>query len=127
MPRTEDPLLAAQPETAAALARARDAAWEATDPELLELCRRRVEALLTGADAGPGPDGLGEREQAFLAFCDQFVFSVASVSEQDVAALLEHAGHVEVYEFVAALYALEMSRRIELTAGIVLAAEEVSA
>lgn len=128
MSTTADPLRAAQPETAAALARMREVAWETTDAELLELCRLRVAALL-GADHAPErPDvELTERELAFRAFTEQFVFSVASVTDAQVDALLRHADAVEVYRFVAALYSLEMSLRVELAGRVVLGPEEVAA
>lgn len=128
MPATDDPRHAAQPEVAAALAHMQQAAWAATDPELLGRCHRRVAALLGGEqedddDAAATPPS--ERDAAFLAFTDQFVFSVASVGDRDVEALLAHAEPVDVYRFVAALYSLEMSMRIEIATRAVLAPEEV--
>jgi hypothetical protein len=104
---------AAQPETAAALEHMKSTAGRATDPALLELCRRRLAALLDGAE-DVDAEGLTEREQAFLAFTDQFVFSVASVSGADVDALLAFAEPVDVYQFTCALYTMEMSLRIEI-------------
>lgn len=127
MKSTETPRHAAQPETAAALDRMNDAAWEAADPELLELCRRRIAAMLDGAEDPVGPRGLTEREQAFLSFTEQFVFSVAGTTDADVDALLAHAGPVDVYRFVAALYTLEMTMRIDIAGRVVLPATEITA
>lgn len=126
MPRTETPRHAAQPETAAALDRMNDAAWEAADPELLELCRRRVAALLDGEEDPVGPRALSDREQAFMSFTEQFVLSVAGTTDADVDALLAHAGPVDVYRFVAALYTLEMTMRIDIAGRVALPAPEVT-
>jgi hypothetical protein len=126
MTSTETPRHAAQPETAAALDRMNEAAWEAADRELLELCHRRVASLLDGAEDPVGSRRLTEREQAFLAFTEQFVFSVAGTTDADVDALLAHAGPIDVYRFVAALYTLEMTMRIEIAARVALPAAEVT-
>lgn len=126
MPRTETPRHAAQPETEAALDRMNDAAWAATDPDLLDLCGRRVAALLDGGEDPVGSRALTEREQAFLAFTEQFVLSVAGTTDAEVDALLAHAGPVDVYRFVAALYTLEMTMRIDIAGRVVLPASEVT-
>lgn len=127
MPSTQTPRHAAQPETAAALDRMNDAAWKAADPELLELCRRRVAAMLDGAEDPVGSRALTDREQAFMSFTEQFVLSVAGTTDSDVEALLAHAGPVDVYRFVAALYTLEMTMRIDIAGrGALPAAEGTS-
>jgi hypothetical protein len=117
---------AAQHETATALEHVKTVAEDATDLVLLDLCRRRLDELL---DGGPPVDsaGLSTREIAFLAFTDQFVFSVASVGEQDVAALLVHAEPLDVYQYTCALYALELSLRIEIATRAVLPDQEATA
>ncbi|CAB4881566.1 unannotated protein [freshwater metagenome] len=127
MQTAQDRRRAVQPETADTLAQMNEVAWEATDPQLLELCRRRLATLLDGAPDDIDLDALSARDRAFIAFTDQFVFSVASVTEGEVEALLAHADHLEVYRFVAALYTLEMTLRIEIAGRVVLAPEEVSA
>lgn len=114
----------AQPETAAALDHLKAVAWASADPVLLERCARQVASLLGDGNPEELDDGLGGREGASLAFTEQFVFSVASVSDDDVEALLAHAEPLEVYRFVCALYALEMSHRIETVGRVVLGAEE---
>jgi hypothetical protein len=127
MTTRDDPLYAVQPETAAALNHMQAVAREATDPTLFELCRQRVFELLDDGDPIPAESLLTGAERAFVAFTDQFVFSVASVSDADVDALLEHARPLDVYQFVAALYSVEMSLRIEIASRAVLGREEVSA
>jgi alkylhydroperoxidase family enzyme len=127
MTSRDNPLHAAQPEVASALNRMQAVAREATDPALLELCRQRVSELLDDGDPIPPSRLLTPAERAFLAFTDQFVFSVASVSDDDVAKLLEHAEPVDVYRFVAALYSVEMSLRIDIVGRSVLGQQEVLA
>ncbi len=126
MTRTETPRHAAQPETAAALDRMNEAAWEAVDPELLELCRRRVAAMLDGEKDPVGSRVLSDREQAYVSFTEQFVISVAGTTDADVDALLAHAEPVDVYRFVAALYTLEMTMRIDIAGRVALPAAEVT-
>ena len=127
MTSRENPLHTAQPEVAEALNRMQEVAREATEPALLELCRQRVSELLDDGDPIPPTRLLTPAERAFLAFTDPFVFSVASVSDADVDALLHHADAVDVYRFVAALYSVEMSLRIEIASRAVLGREEVAA
>jgi len=129
MPAQSDPRFDAQPETAAALAQMKEVAWTATDPELLELCRVRMALMLASGEdlKEPAPETLSDRELAFLAFTEQFVLSVASVSDSEVNALLAYAEPVDVYSFVAALYSLEMTLRIEMASRVLLAPEEAAA
>jgi len=138
-PATFERLSELNPEAAGELARVGDAAWEATDPVLLELCRRRLKAMLgdaTGAERdAERAVGLGldrcklealdrwERsdlftpaERAHLAFTEQFVTSVSAVSDRHVDDLLDHADEQQVYDFAAALYVVELTQRLELVA-----------
>ena len=62
-------------------------------------------------------------ERAHLAFTEQFVTSVRDVSADDVDALLEHASPAEVHSFVAALYVVELTQRVDMVARVVLAGE----
>jgi alkylhydroperoxidase family enzyme len=144
LPATFERLSKLMPEAAAELASVDAAAWEAVDPALLELCMRRLVAML--GDAAPGePDaerarGLGLDEQklaalerwetselftpaerAHLAFTDQFVVSVAAVSDDHVEDLLRHADARQVYGFASALYVIEMTERLGLVTGAILA------
>ncbi len=126
------------PEAAAELAQLNETAWEATDPALLELCRRRVQAMLGGGARGDDAQraraaGLGEaklaaldgwrdselftaRERAHLDFTEQFVTSVGSVSGEQVEQLLRHGDERAVYSFTAALYVVELTERVTLAA-----------
>ena len=108
-----------QPDAGAELERVNAVARATADPELLELCRRRAESMLVG---GPWDDSVPRtaREQAFLAFTEQFVTAVSSVSDADVDALLDHASPEEVYAFIGSLYVVEMTCRVDLVAAEVL-------
>ena len=132
---TQGPLPALQPDAVAALAAARHEAWTATDRGVLGLCDLRVAALLgddtpspyaaprdkaLALDDWPSSPLFTAAERAHLAFTEQFVTSVASVSDADVDALLAHASQREVFEFISALYVLEMSRRVAMTSRAVL-------
>jgi alkylhydroperoxidase family enzyme len=109
-----------QPESTAQLRRAREAARaEVADPELLELCMGRIDAMLSGT-AWSEPEDLSERERAYLDFAEQFSLSVGDVTEAQVEGLLAHDSDEDVCRFVGALYPLEMSRRVELVAAEVL-------
>jgi len=109
-----------QPDAAAQLRRAREAARaEVADPELLELCLGRMDAMLSRA-AWAEPEGLTARERAYLDFSEQFSLAVADVSAGQVEALLAHDSEEDVCRFVGALYPLEMSRRVELVAAEVI-------
>jgi len=138
-PTTFDRLSELNPATAAELARVNDAAWEGTDPVLLELCARRIGAMLgdePSADrdnARAGGLALDERklaalecwetsdlftprERAHLAFTEQFVTSVAGMTDEHVQALLEHGDARAVYDFASALYVVELTQRLDLVA-----------
>lgn len=94
-------------------------ALEAVDPTLLKLCTELIDALLQ--DRSPTlPQTLSPRDQAFLAFTEQFVTAVSAVSDKQVAELLRFATEDEVYSFVNALYVTDMTRRLDLVAGRVL-------
>ena len=57
---------------------------------------------------------------AFIAFTEQFATSVSTLTDAQVARLLESASEDEVYGFVNALYVLDMSRRLDLVVGRIL-------
>jgi alkylhydroperoxidase family enzyme len=103
------------PEGVAELDNATEVAWRAVDPDLLELCRRRVAEMIGAAPAAATSDELlTTRERAHLEFTEQFVISVSTVGPEQVDALLEHASAQEVYDFSCALYLIEMSMRAAL-------------
>ncbi|ARN75821.1 hypothetical protein [Oceanicoccus sagamiensis] len=63
---------------------------------------------------------MSAKEQAFIAFTEQFIVSVGTMTDEQVQRLLAFASADEVYAFVNALYVTDMSRRLELVAGRVL-------
>jgi hypothetical protein len=127
------------PEGAGELARLDAAAWEVADAALLTLCSLRIAQLLRNEPAvragWPAVDArkaesLGAwdssslftpAERAHLAFTEQFVTSVGDVTSEQVDALLEHGSAEDVHSFVAALYVVELTQRVDMVARAVLA------
>lgn len=113
---------------------AHDAAWEATDPRLLELCRVRIASLLgctaeasartPQADvdpsvldaiaAWPTDPRFDARDRACLAFAEHFVVDVASLSDDTAADVREHLGDQGLQDFVSALLVVEQRIRLRL-------------
>jgi alkylhydroperoxidase family enzyme len=111
-----------------------DAAWRATSPRLLELCRVRIAVLLgCGAEADartpdsgvpdevllairswPSDPRFDERDRACLAFAEHFVIDVASIDDGTVAAVSEHLGDEGLANFVNALLVVEQRIRLRL-------------
>ena len=128
-------VLAGRPDIVEHLAAAHDAAWDAVDRRLLELCRLRVAMLLgcaaelatrtpgAGVDqptveelsAWPTSPRFDERDRACLAFCEQFVLDVASMEDRladDVRRVLGADGLVDL---TSALLVIEQRQRMRLT------------
>ena len=93
---------------------------QVTDPDLLALCSSYIEAALRVEDWQPPARALTDKEQAFIAFTEQFAMSVSTMSGSQVDRLLEFATADEVYAFVHALYVTDMQLRLEIVAGEVL-------
>lgn len=132
-----DQVLAHLPEVRSRLADNNTAAWAATDPVLLELCRLRLAALLQCPDeqqertpaavaAGLSEDQVGAlsqwpssplfdaKQRACLAFAEQFVIDVASLDDVTANAVAEHLGHDGLANFVNALLVVEQRLRLRL-------------
>ncbi|MFM7536906.1 MAG: carboxymuconolactone decarboxylase family protein [Acidimicrobiales bacterium] len=122
---------------ASALADNHAAAWAAAEPRLLELARLRIAQLLGHPDelagrtvgaAGPVLDedavtalaswpssGLFDgRDRAVLAFVEQYVLDVATVTDEQVASLVEHLGAPGVSDFVHGVLVVEQRMRLTL-------------
>lgn len=130
-----DRIRTAIPEAATSLDELNERAWASVDPQLLELCRLRIAALLgdapglayrTPAAAGLDEakvaalsswwtsDGFTPAERARLAFTEQFVTSVSSMSDSDVAPLLVDDDGPGVYQFASAIYVIDMTTRFQM-------------
>lgn len=133
-----------QPDGAAELALVNKAAWESADPELLELCRCLIVAMLeensihrvddpvvpglgkdkiAALDDRATSDAFSPLERAALEFTEQFVISVSTISDEQVEALRSHLGDQKTYAFAAALYVIEMTERLRIILGVVLGDE----
>ena len=128
------------PEGASELERLNAAAWASADPAMLELCRLRVAQMLANRAALEGIDeaklaeldrwetstAFTDAERASLAFTEQFVISVSSITQAQVDALLAHSSPEDVRSFTAALYAVELSQRLDIVARATFAEGEVT-
>jgi alkylhydroperoxidase family enzyme len=122
--------LADHPELLAALDEVHDAAWSSVPADLLDLCRLRVAMLLghsatTDADdvdrallaelpRWPDSPRFSPTERAALAFTEQFVIDVASMSDDLVEAMETHLGAGGALEFTNALLVIEQRQRLAL-------------
>jgi alkylhydroperoxidase family enzyme len=107
---------------------AKTAAWGATDPELLELCRLRMAMLLdhrptmvatpvkrlSALSEWPGSDEFSAVERACLAFTEQYTIDVAAMTDDLVSAVRRHLGDEGLADFVNALLVVEQRMRLEL-------------
>ena len=113
------------PEPAAALAEVERVVGEAVDARTLELVRDRVTSLLglrpSALDDWRSDSELDERDRALLGFVEQFVFSVSSMGDPDVAALLDHVSPTQLHEISNAVWAVDLTTRLDRVAGAVLA------
>ena len=125
-------VLVDQRDVAQALDVAHRAAWAAVEPRLLELCRLRAAQLIgCGAEAGavtpgagvsletadqiaqwPTVDTFDERDRAVLAWCEQFVIDVASMTDDQVDAVRTWLGDDGVVNLTNALLVIEQRQRL---------------
>ena len=112
-------LMDLQPDSAAKLVRLNRVAREHVDRDLFALCTDRAFAMIEGAGTDR-PAEVSDRESAYLDFTEQFVTSVGTVSDGQVDALLAEDSPEDVYAFAGALYAAEMTRRVEIVSRAVL-------
>lgn len=122
------------PDVAAALDAVHREAWAAVDPRLLELCRIRAahligctsEAAVVTPGSGVGPDVAAQvaqwptsshfdaRDRALLAWCEQFVIDVASLSDELVADVCDHLGADGLVDFTNAFLVVEQRQRLRV-------------
>jgi AhpD family alkylhydroperoxidase len=125
------------PDVIAELTAAHDAAWNAVDPVLLELCRLRVAMLLgcatelavrtpaalaAGLDertvaelaSWPTSSRFDPRARACLAFTEQFVIDVASLDHDLTDAVTSHLGSAGLVDLAHALLVVEQRQRLAL-------------
>ena len=114
-----DRLMELQPDPAAKLVRLNQVAREQTDPKIFTLCTDRAFAMIEGQGTEPPADP-SARERAYLDFTEQFVTSVGTISDAQVDALLAEDSPEDVYAFAGAIYAAEMTRRVEIVSNAVL-------
>lgn len=134
LPPGEAPWVSLAPEAFATFERAAGLVWQATDPALAELSRRRIAMLLRDTQAGAnGPGGaraadaekaaalaswatsplFNETERACLAFTEQFVMDVGAMTPDLVHPVVAHFG-TGVGTYVQALFLLEVTERQRL-------------
>jgi alkylhydroperoxidase family enzyme len=136
-----DRFAASWPDAFRALSDVVAAAWDETDPVLLELCRLRMATLLgfpaeqarrtararaAGLEepklaelaAWPTSPRFDARERACLTLAEQFVIDANAVTDAHVADVTNHLGSEGCYAFVQALSVVETFQRACLTLGI---------
>lgn len=112
--------LAANPEVLEQLNLARDAAWATVDNRLLGLCEQRVREILGTADRNElgnwyNDPHLSDAERACIAFTEEYMIDVASLTDHAAAAVRAHLGDQATVDFVSALLVVEQRQRIALT------------
>lgn len=125
-------VLAELPDVAAALDAVHRAAWNAVDPRLLELCRIRAahligcpgEAMVVTPGSGVEPEVAAlvsqwptaavfdSRDRAVLAWCEQFVIDVASLTDELVTEVRDHLGADGLVNFTNAFLVVEQRQRL---------------
>ncbi len=124
-----DVVLREAPGVAQALSDAHDAAWAGTDRVTLELCRLRIAGLLGNVEesvseldpalvaaigAWPPSPRLTAGQHACLAFAEEFVIDVASLSDATASAVVVEIGDQGFVDFVNALLVIEQRQRMRL-------------
>jgi alkylhydroperoxidase family enzyme len=127
--RAFDTVLADRPDVLEHLSAAHQAALDAVEPRLLELCRRRIGSLLgSEAEEGSGLDDqtiaalpqwpsselFSETERVCLAFTEQFVIDVATLDDPTAFAVVEALGAQGFADFASALLVVEQRQRLQL-------------
>jgi alkylhydroperoxidase family enzyme len=127
-------VLAELPDVAAALDAVHRSAWEAVDSRLLDLCRIRAAHLIgcdseaTAVTPGSGVEPavaalvaqwptstvFDARDRAVLAWCEQFVIDVASLSDDVVADVRGHLGADGLVDFTNAFLVVEQRQRLRV-------------
>src|SRR4051794_34422112 len=111
LPASFERLRDLHPAGAAALERMLEEAWQATDPDVLARCRLEIR---TGLGSGLRPDPASD--DPYVALTEQFVRSVSGVTDDQIQALRRLGDDGSVYAFVAALYVVDMTERLDLLA-----------
>lgn len=110
------------------------ASWKVVDDELLGICRNRAAMLMrheptvaamSDADLAelrtwPTSDRFGPRERAAIAFTEQYLMDVATLTDAQVGELRTHLGDQGLADFVNALLVVEQRMTLELSLAAVL-------
>ena len=140
-------LRALKPAATSLLDAANNHSWIAIQPELLELIRLKIGALI-GNEAGLTRRSLVAREQGLtetkiaqlddycesadfsalekrcLAFAEMFVIDVGSLTEADVGTLRKYYSAEQCRAFAVALYITECTQRLEIVGQMLLGGSE---
>jgi hypothetical protein len=112
--------LGAHPDVLTQLNLARDAAWSVVNARLLGLCEQRIRELLGVAETNQlsnwfSDTSLSDVEKSCLAFTEEYMIDVASLSDETAARVREHLGDQAMADFVSGLLVVEQRQRIALT------------
>ncbi|MDT9591635.1 hypothetical protein RDV89_01055 [Nocardioides zeae] len=131
-----DALRRRAPEVVEAFEHVEGVAADSVEPATLAMVRDRVAALLdlpapapddaldgaraASIDSWHSSPAFDERDRAVLAFVEQFVFSVSSMGDAEVDALLVDRSPAQVHELANAVWAVDLGARVDHVAGVVL-------
>ena len=112
--------LAANPDVLEQLNLARDAAWSTVDNRILGLCEQRIREILGVAESVElanwySDTNLSPAEKSCLAFTEEYMIDVASLSDETAAKVRELLGDQAMVDFVSALLVVEQRQRIATT------------
>ena len=111
---TRSTLTQHHPEALAELDRLSDTLGSSSlDPALLDLCQSYFATSLGGGSWSADRE-LSELESDCIRVCEQFMVSVANMTDDQVTALSRHLSADDVYNLMYAIYLLEMSERLKL-------------
>lgn len=112
--------MAANPDVLEQLNLARDAAWSTVDNRILGLCEQRIREILGVAETSMlanwyADPALSAGEKACLAFTEEYMIDVASLSDETAAKVRELLGDQAMVDFVSALLVVEQRQRMATT------------
>ncbi len=117
---TRSSVLALMPGSEEQLERLKLAAWQATEPQLLQIAARHV-AEIIGADVNlpVGSEGSSPRERAVAEFAEQFAVDPGRIRHDERRELADQIGTAGLFNLVQSLNVIDGYMRFCATTGVV--------